>query len=207
MVPGLDLVLLAQIERMGREIPWEVRQVVRDRVREYLYGADMQVVRAAALAAGSLEDSAAVGALIELLGHDSTPLRQAAHHALKQATGLGFTPNRERWTSWYATETAWFERKAPRVVRKLSDHDPLVVIATLRELASHRFQRPETVELVQASLGHSDPRVRRAACTALWQLGSRRAVPGLVACTDDRDAGVAAEARRALTGLGGPTGS
>ena len=201
--PGLDRVLLTHIGQIGRAAPWHVNDHARESVRRYLSSEDEQVRRSALYAAGGLGDYAVVETAIGLLESESRSSREAAHWALKNITGLGFSANPAAWVSWHATESRWYEERARRLFGQLATSSSRGIANALGELSAHCYRRDVSVEKIVVLLNHGDPFVRRAACQALRDLQAAAAVPALVASMADTDEGVALQAWNALKTITG----
>jgi len=201
--PGLDRVLLTHIGQIGQVAPWYADDSARRRVRGYLAGTDESMQRAALYATGGLRDFEAVEVAIELLGSDSRSLSEAAHWALKTTTGLGFSPDQQRWQAWFASESEWYERNQGRLFGRIAHSSSRGIADALRELSTCRYQRVRIAEGMLGLLNHADPFVRRETCLALRNLGAEVAVPALMTSMTDADQGVAQEAWRALQSITG----
>jgi HEAT repeat protein len=168
---------------------------------------DPQLVRAAAISAGRLEDYDAVEGLIALLTHAEPPVREAASWALARLAGTVLPPQPERWRAWYDDERGGFEREVPRLVDDLDDVRPARVVRALVELSQRRYRRDRLAASIAPLLEHARPELRRLTCSALGRLGSPAGVAALIAHLDDVDPDVAREAWLALetiTGAGLP---
>ena len=194
----LDRILLSELSRVaGRPLP-ALDESDTARVRDLLTDEDMQLRRSAARACAALQDFAALPALIDLLEDPEDPVRREAWHALKRVTGMALPASPDRWRSWLAQETRWYEEEAPPLLARLDNAQPRVAAVLLDELASHRFQRHRTAERIAEVLDSDDATVRRGACIALRRLGSNRVCAELVALLGDAEEGVAEEALRTL---------
>ena len=201
--PGLDRVLVTHIGRIGQAAPWHVNDQARGSVRGYLNSSDEQTLRGALYAIGGLGDSESVETAIGLLESESQSVREAAHWALKAITGLGFSASHDRWVSWHATESRWYEEQSRRLFSQLSTSSPRGIADALEQLSMRRYRREAIAEQVVVLLNHADPFVRRAACHALRNLHTASAAPALLASMADTDQSVALEAWNALKAITG----
>jgi hypothetical protein len=193
LLPALDHALVSHIGTLGAKVPWAADERLRAKVREQLRATDTQLVRGAAMTLGALEDSGAMETLLELLESDSTPVRGAAHWALKRITRLELPNDSRRWRSWYTTECHWFEASGSRLLDRLHRLDGPWAFRALEELSAHRFKRDLVSFRIEALLVHADPIRRKQACVALGRLASRTSIPALQAAVTDRDASSADE--------------
>ena len=201
MEPELDLVLLTQVGRLAASAKRPIDLYCNDSTREYLTAREPQLLRAAALACGRLEDPDAMDPLIELLEHADRSVRDAAHWSVKHMSGLDMPPEPARWRAWLAGERAWREGEARQLLRQLEHEDPARVVNALHELSRRRYQRDELAAEVAVALDDRRVSIRRATCEALGVLGSTVAVPVLLRCLDDPEYGVRHVAWETLRGL------
>jgi hypothetical protein len=201
---GMELVLLSQIGKVAARSPWVVGDHHRTQVGEYLWHMDRQCLREAALAVGRLEDHAAIPRLIELLSDENEAIRDSAHWALCEITGLELPPVPDRWRIWLQVEAGWFEERGAHLLDALDSAHPRRILPVLNELAEVRYQRPAIAWNISALLDHLDTELRRCACAALGRLGSPSALMDLAeaACGDPEEA-VREEALQAIRAIKG----
>jgi HEAT repeat protein len=199
--PRLEAAMLSEVGRLAAAPPFGER--LRTEVRTRLSAQDFQVLREAALVVGRLRDDAATPQLVALLGHARAAVRDSAHAALRELTGLGFPNDAERWRAWLASEQAWFERSFGSVAYRLRSRDRRDVLAALAELVQHRYRRRELAAEAARLLDDVDHHVRRATCASLRTLGTCADLEPLIRCLDDENTAVAAEAHGALLALTG----
>lgn len=196
----LDGVLLSQIGRVAGGLPPQLDEALLGPVRGYLDVDDVQLVRASALALGTLGDARSLEKLVVLLRDDDRGLADTAAWSLTEITGLRRS-SAEAWESWLAGERRWHAERATWLKRALSGR-PDQVGSALDELGRHRYDRERTAESIAAVLEHSSPELRRSACATLRRLGSTIALERLIERLDDEEA-VANEAWRTLRALTG----
>jgi hypothetical protein len=198
-----DLVadVLAQVRRVGPSGDADLDDAMRVRIRPYLDPESPSLCRAAIPALVALSDSDSLGPLIELLEHESRGLRQDAHWALRQLTGLELSASPETWGRWYQAEQAWLIRERPRTFQRLRSNEAGVAAAALREVLEHPLARQELCEALPDLLRNRVPAIRAMACEWLADLEVASAVPKLVWALDDRDRDVSRAAWQALRHL------
>lgn len=203
---GSDTLLLAEIAGQGRALAGVADESVLARVRPYLAGTDRYGLILAVQAVAALEDTASVGKLIALLSHDDPSVGAAAETALT-ALVQKHCRGAEAWERWHEAELAWWSEEGPRVLGELEATEPAVAIAALRALAEHRLYRQECAQAIAGVLWRPEPDLVLAACSALGDLKSARALPELLQLLEHGDeplARAAASALRAVTGLALP---
>ena len=142
--------------------------------REALHHPDPFVRRQAALAAGRIGDSAAVGPLIAALGDSGTSVRAAAAFALGLLRRAGaIAPLRALAQAAPAGRQGPAETEAVTAVAKIGGDDGAAAIGDL---------------LGDAAPGRAPSPVRRAALLEAWRLGARAPIAALVAAAHDTDA-------------------
>lgn len=200
--PELDPTLLSLVTKAANATPALHDEAILEKVRGSLLDSDPQVLRQAAMAVAALGDFGAVAELTDLLASDQEVVRQSAHYALREITGLGLPAEPGGWSAWLESEHRWYEEEAPADLARLAGRRAPEIAEALGRLAKHRFERHRTSLEVARVLENEDPNLRVRACAALRQLGSRLPVPGLIEALDDEEE-VAAEAHRALVALTG----
>jgi HEAT repeat protein len=199
----LALLVLSEIGRAARKAPRPLDGLLLDEVRRHLDDVDPLFVRAAARAVGELRDFDSTDALIDLLESPSPMLREESWLALQELSGLAYAEDPALWQAWHEREKQWFEAHSEELFRGLESPHAGRVIQALSALAGHRYRCDEVAANVAEVLAHSNPAVRRQACSTLASLGSGPPVEGLVQCLDDPDPGVARAAWHALRAAGG----
>jgi len=201
--PGLDPLLLARLAERGR-LRESGAESVFESVRRYLKKSDPMLVYAAVLACGHLGDDGAVETLIDLLAHADERLRRGVFVALRRISGLALGQDAARWTSWYRTETRWWEGEAEGLLLRIERGRGLEFVRAAREALEHRLFRDRIAEAFAQTLQRGGDEEVLLACRALEQLRSRLAVPGLIECLERDDPLVrraAWKALRAITGV------
>jgi HEAT repeat protein len=197
----LDADIVMQLGLLGARLPNAVDPSTTAEVRSFLWSNDPGLVRTSLIAVAQMRDDEAVPDLIELLADGEPAVRESAHWALQQITGLGLTAQPEHWRTWFEAEEAWFDDRAMDLRDQLGRASSKQVVSALCELARHRWRRHETATRIEKLLRHSDPALRALACIVLGQLGSNRSVEPLRGAVEDPDASVRQAAASALTAL------
>jgi len=200
--PGLDPLLLARLAERGR-LRESGTESVFESVRRYLKKSDPTLVTAAVLACGLLGDDGAVESLIDLLDHTDERVRRGVFVALERISGLALGEAPARWTSWYQSETRWWEEKAEVLLLRIERGRGLEFVRAAREALEHRLFRDRIAEAFAQTLQRGGDEEVLLACRALEQLRSRLGVPGLIECLESDDSRVRAAAWKALRAITG----
>jgi hypothetical protein len=199
---SLDVVLLAQIGRIGEALDQPVSTEVAIDLERCLDEDEPELLREAARAAGRLEDFEAAERLVLLLDHEDGSVREASAWALERMSGRRFRSDVARWNSWLRAELRWFEQEFARLAPRFEQGETAVVLRTLGQVSQHRFQRHRLAQEVEIALIHDDPVVRRVACVCLARLGSSAVRTGLLDALEDPNESVVSAARAALRSIG-----
>lgn len=200
----LDAVLVAQaIEAVGRRSLPPFDAFLLQRLRELAVDDDPRKRAAALRACAALGDEDSVELQIAALRYHDGGVRSAGAAALTELTGLRFGGDAQRWLSWHAGESAWWDGAGPEALERLQDEDGAVVVAALSEIVSHRLHRARSARAVAGLLAAESAELRRLACVSIGELGGRAVAPALIERLADVDGGVRDGARRSLTGLFG----
>lgn len=202
--PQHELLLLGELARAARGAPMPCDARTSSEVVDRLRSADPAVARAAACAAGALEDAEALPILIALLDGHVPGVGESALAALRQITRCTYGAASGAWVAWLDRERNWLEQRAADLERQLAGPDAGKALVALREISGHKYRRHELAALAARALAHASPEVRRAACAALAELGSRAGVPHLTEHLADEDAQVARAALDCLAVVAGP---
>lgn len=202
----LDAAVLLALGALHASVDEARRESLAGKVQSFLSSPEVEVVQAAATALGRLGTPDSVPWLIELFVHEDPAVQRAALGALRTLGGVNLPGSAVAWRSWYAREETWYQEESVRVLEELelalASEDPVAPTrAVLRTLSEHRLHRDELVEQVRPLLEHERPRLRILACQALERMGSRRALPWLVACLLDPEESVVSAAHAALCTL------
>lgn len=193
----------AAIETVGRRSLPPFDPYLLTRLREAAQSGDPRLRAASLRALGALRDDEAMPLQISGISDEHSAVRSAAATALAEQTGLRFGNDPQRWTSWYAGETAWWEASALAAMEQLTDEDPAIVVAALAEIVPHRLGRDRLARAVAGLLDHESAQLRGLACSSLAQLGSRETALTVVDRLADIDDSVRVSAHRCLETLFG----
>lgn len=202
----LDLPILSQISRTAAALGPLRQERSSLQVRSYLRSASPELRRESALAVGRLNDGDAVADLIPMLEDDERGVRENAHWALQQLTGIGRAADPAVWQRWYTGEMAWWEDEAPELLARLDRIELLSdseIVASINDLGGHRLFREDLAKRLFGALAHRDPRVVRMACVALQQFEAHSAIPELIQLLNHRDRTVQHQAWTALKAITG----
>ena len=200
---AVQAVLLMEIARLAPVADADLARDLAEPIRWQLRSGETKLVQTAAMAVGRLGDEESIPLLITLLEEGSGGMRVHATRALEAITGVSLRDDPVRWSAWYERENLWFEENVDELFEQLDSQHEEVIFGAVRGLAKMRLHRDETAARLLALLDHDSPSVRRIACQALGQLGSRAAVPPLIDLLVDDDEGVAQSAWVALRWLTG----
>lgn len=200
---GLEVTLLTGIASLAPLASLEEASEAADRVVGLVAEDDVRIALAAAHALGRLRVPESVPVLVEALDREDSTLQRMALTALRDIAGLSLPPSAPAWRTWYAMEIAWREERSPGLVEALAASDAAAAIEAIRALSEHSLFRDRLALSLERALESASPEVRGFACDAAKRLGSRFAVPWLVAALDDPEAAVATRAFAALKAITG----
>lgn len=203
-VPSLDSAVLFEIGSLARTVKAPLDDSAGMRVRMFLGSTSPEERRQAALTVGRLDDYEAVEELVELLGDEDPAVSASAHWALREITAMTINPEPIRWRVWYERETRWWVEDAHDLLAHLEHEESALVCRSINECARRRLFRRELTPPLLHMLGHKDPNVVRAACSALYALRAIDAAPHMIATLEHGSESVRAHGLamlRALTGM------
>jgi len=181
----LALDILSQIPRLGPSGDVALDEPMRVRLRVFLASDQPGHGRAAITALTALGDLESVGAFIGLLASEDRGLRENAHWALKQLTGLSFSPTVETWARWHQSELSWMVRSRAPEFHRLQQGDAGEAAAALRTLLQHPFARNELCATLPELLKSRHVPLRELACKTLGELEVVAATEKLVWALED----------------------
>lgn len=200
---ALDLVLLAQVARLGEETVGTLPDEQMNGLRPFLGDDNWHVRREAVAALGRLQDYSSYAQMVALLDDEQRLIAQTAAWSLRRMSGQDFGEDAAAWRGWFETELAWFQSEGARWTQGLEDQDPTRVVDATRELLQHPLFKHDVAQSLVPLLGHENAAVATSAATALGQIGSRTAIPALVAALNAEDEGLRTAAWTALVALTG----
>lgn len=198
---GLILEVMSQVPLLGPSGDAVIDTALRVRLRSYLDESRPGLCRAAITALTSLGDADAIAAMIPLLESENQGLRENAHWALRQLTGLTLAPSAEVWGRWHQGEQYWCLRNKAREFQRLRRSNPAEVADALRTILAHPLARDELASALPDLLKSPWPTLRVLACRTLGDLSSKAAVGRLVWALEDSDPEVVTAAHAALRKL------
>lgn len=197
----LILDVMSQVPRIGPSGDEAIDTALRVRLRSYLDETRPGHCRAAITAVTALADESAIASLITLLACENEGLRENAHWALRELTGLSMASNAETWNRWHQAEQYWCLRSKAREFQRLRQSDPAEVADALRAILAHPLARRELATALPDLLKSPWPALRILACRTLGELSSKEAVGRLVWALEDPEPEVVTAAHAALRRL------
>jgi HEAT repeat protein len=197
----LALDIMSQIPRLGASGDSALDEPLRVRLRPFLAPERPGHCRAAITALATLADFESIPGLIALLASEDRGLKENAHWALKELTGLTFSATPEGWARWHQSELAWAVRAKARELQRLQNGDPAEAADALRTLLTHPFARAELCTTLPELLKSRHPALRGLACRTLGELGVAGVTEKLVWTLEDEIPEVRAAAHAALRRL------
>lgn len=195
---GTDALLLLEIGHLaGRSAGCE-DLLVFERVRGYL-GHPMTTL--GTLACGAVEklrDQGAVPDLIVLLDDRDANLCARAHAALGTLTGLRLPRDPAPWIAWLDEGLAWWDERAEACRVDIVHGEATAAAAAIDEVAMQRLFPHEAARILALACERAEPDLLRSACRALGAIPELESHEALLVLARHPDAGVAAEASRAL---------
>ena len=202
VVPKADALVLAEIAHAAQGLRQPADAGTRGRVRAYLY-TERGPLTEGIMAAGKLEDAAAVPRLVELLAHADPSVRERAHAALAQITSQRIGPDPQAWTDWHAEAMEWWRDRAPADLRRVRSAGPAVAAQAVLDLSKQRFFRHRLAGPLSYGLEREHEDLVVLTCAALGHLGSPLAVEPLLGSLEDPSVEVRRAAFLALRRLTG----
>jgi len=197
----LILDVMSQVPLLGPSGDEVVDAAMKVRLRPHLDESRPGPCRAATVALTALGDNDSIGGFIDLLDSESSGLRENAHWALRQLTGLTLSPTREVWTRWHQGELFWLVREKNRSFQLLRERNPGVAADALRDILTHPLARHELAAALPDLLKSPWPALRVLACHTLEDLEAKSAIGRLVWALEDPEPEVAQAAHAALRKL------
>lgn len=182
---ALALDVLSQIPRLGASGDVNLDEPMRARLRVFLAADRPGHCRAAITALTALADLESIGTFITLLSAEDRGLRENAHWALKQLTGLSYSPTQETWARWHQSELSWMVRSRAREFHRLQDGDAAESADALRTILTHPFARGELCATLPELLKSRHVPLRELACRTLGELEVVAATEKLVWALED----------------------
>lgn len=197
---ALDLAIVRAIGRLPGH--WDDGTVSAS-LRGLIEDPRPELRREVAIALGRFRDGQSAEGLVTLLSDPDEEVRESAHWALVNLSGLHFALDPDRWRRWLEEETAWWEVEGPVWLERLESDQVGTVLEAIHVLSRRTLFHASASDLLIPFTLHPNPEVRRTACLALGRIGVGASVPSLVEALQDDDAAVrsaAAGALRAITG-------
>lgn len=200
---ALDLIVLAQVSRLGEDTVGTLRDEQMNWLRPFLTDDDWRVRREAVAALGRLHDYSSYAQIVTLLDDEQRLIGQTAAWSLRRMSGQDFGDDSTAWRGWFETELSWFQTEGARWTQGLEDEDSTRVVDATRELLEHPLFKHDVAQALVPLLSHEEIAVATSVATALGQIGSRTAIPALVGALSAEDEGLRTAAWTALVALTG----
>ncbi|MEQ1892718.1 MAG: HEAT repeat domain-containing protein [Planctomycetota bacterium] len=197
----LALDIMSQIPRVGASGDPALDEPLRVRLRPFLAPDRPGHCRAAITALATLADLESIPGLIALLTSEDRGLKENAHWALKELTGLGFSAAPDTWARWHQSELSWTVRSKALELQRLQNGDPAEAAEALCTLLTHPFARVDLRRTLPELLRSRHPALRGLACRTLGELGVVEATEKLVWTLEDEIPEVRSAAHAALRQL------
>jgi HEAT repeat protein len=197
----LALDIMSQVPRVGASGDPALDEPLCVRLRSYLAPDRPGHCRAAVTALATLADLEAIPGLIALLTSEDRGLKENAHWALKELTGLAFSATQETWSRWHQAELSWAVRSKAHELQRLQNGDAVDAADALRTLMTHPFARADLRTALPELLKSRHAALRGLACRTLGELGVTEATEKLVWTLEDEIPEVRAAAHAALRQL------
>ena len=202
-VPEADSLVLAEIGQQAKFLHHPIEVISRERVRSYLQNKSAGLLVGGILAAEQMEDTGAIRELTRLLTHEDRNVKERALIALKSISTEQLGRDPEAWNEWHASAQAWWNERAPTLMREVEDPSASIASRAVLELSKHRFFRHQLAEPVARGLNHSESEVVILTCATLGHLGSPQSVPLLLERLTDHKLEIRRAALQALRRLTG----
>lgn len=196
-----DPLILAEMARIGRELPHPIAEDVLAATRPYLGAREPEVVLSSIELAERLEDVEAIPDLIELLGNPLRALSGKALQALQSLAGIQLPLSPVRWEEWHRKASEWRAREAPKFQQDIANGSPGRASHALMEVSKWRAFRHELADGVAAGLERDGNELVVLTCSVLGHLGSWKSVPALAQRLSDGDPAVQRAALLALRSI------
>jgi HEAT repeat protein len=183
--------------------PWRHDDSARELARNYLSSADWRYRRAAAFAAGQMNDVEAFRGVVLLLDDDHQAVASAARWALEAISEIEDPETSTAWLRWFDEQEGWWYDNRDALFDDLDSGDAMRVGQALRNLYARPLFREEAAHEVSRLLDSSDEALVVTAINGLQDLGSKRVVPELVWLVDSRSQRIRVAAVQALGRLTG----
>ncbi len=203
LTSGQQRLIASQIPLLGASSQSTVNTSLTQAMLSLLNSDSKEDRQAAVLALAFLEDFSVVPELIERLEDPRPGVPQNTHRALCILTGKTLAPNLPLWRHWYKGELSWAHRDRVAVLKRLDSRESNVVIAALREIATHRLDRHDLAVAVARVLDAQDPELRVLTTQVLADLGSRWGARALINSLTDESEAVRVAAHSALVRIAG----
>lgn len=200
---SLDPAFIAEcMAHLEEARPWDLGGRTLEVVTPWLRSLEADRRALAARLAGRLRGLAAVPTLIELARDADPQVHRCALGALEAMAGHPLEPDPVALDAWFAREEAWKEARWSELHETVLRGPPGVAKEALREFARHPLYLPQAAGMLAADLLEAQSS-NLVLCIELERIGSRLAVPGLLASMERGESRLRAAAWRALRAITG----
>jgi HEAT repeat protein len=131
--------------------------------------------------AGRVHALESIPQLIEFLSEEEGVVVRSAEQALTRLAGLPAASTSAEWTAWFEREQAWHRERFAPLCAELVGTQASKALEAMRELSAHPLFRHQSARALAEGLAHMKRAAAVAACRELERIGSRWALPALVA--------------------------
>lgn len=189
---------MAELERL---FPWRLAGGLTSHLTRLARSPDWEERRLFAALEARVHDVDLVPGLIDLLDDGDGRVQRAAVLAIEEVGRLPLGRDAAAWEAWYEREHAWWEQEGGALAETLLHTANGRATEALRELSQHPLYRHEAARTIGETLLRQPTPSCIQACNALITLGSRAAIPGLLAAIERGHAQLRNSAWRALRDL------
>lgn len=194
---------LQHLSRLALALPKPVPDEIATTLRPLLERGDPVTLPFVIVCLGRLQDDASIPQFLRWLKEGEQAVRANALWALQYVTNLRLGEDPKAWHTWYADETAWWERSAYATFSMLRRGTKAEKVAALNAIAERRTGRHRLAAEVAAATEDRDPEIVALAAHRLGELGSAVAVPVLLDVLDTAHPACAEAAHAALRRITG----
>jgi hypothetical protein len=172
----MRIVVLPHLSRLALALDRPIAEEVLQPVRAMLDQSDGECLPDAIVCAGRLGDYAAVPQLTHWLRDGDPAVKSEALWSLRQISGLVFDEDPALWQTWFAGESAWWEKDSRRAFENLRMGTRIEKVEALRAIAALHAWREKLADQVVVMLDDPDVELAGYGARLLGRLGSRASI-------------------------------